>query len=105
MTRSVSASRPITGSSLPSLASWVRSRPYSRRALPSSPAASGEAKPAGMPPKPAATPAAGGVVRLGASSLTALRTASTDTPMRDSASMATPLPSRRMPSSRCSVAM
>ena len=101
MTRSVSSSRPITGSSLPSRASWVRSRPYSLSAESSSPPL-GAKPPEGRPIAPMATGAGG---RLGASSLMALRTASVETPMRVRASMATPLPSRRMPSSRCSVAM
>ncbi len=88
-TRSISFSRPITGSSLPSRASWVRSRPNwlsagvsgrsSRSAVPG---------PAGAPPS-----------SLMVSSRTRLRS----TPSSSSTFAATPSPSRMRPSSRCSV--
>ena len=104
MTRSISRSRPITGSSFPSAASLVRLRPYCSRTEPSSPCCDG-------PPKPAMRTSAVAGSReapsglLPASSLTALRTASPETPIWRRASIARPLPSATMPSSRCSVAM
>ena len=93
----------MTGSSRPSAASLVRLRPYSSSMEPS---------PGPWPPAtsaPERTSAMAGRMRLSdepaVSRSTALRTASPEMPMRVSASMATPLPSRTMPSSRCSVEM
>ena len=104
MTRSISRSRPMTGSSLPSAASLVRLRPYCSRTDPSSPCWGPG------PPKPAMRTSAvaacrGASLLLEESSATALRTASPETPIWRSASIARPLPSETMPSSKCSVAM
>ena len=104
MTRSISRSRPITGSRRPSAASLVRLRPYCSRTEPSSPCCCGPG-----PPKPAIrTSAVAGWAPsedFEASSFTALRTASAETPIWRRASIARPLPSDTMPSSRCSVEM
>ena len=110
MTRSTSRSRPITGSSLPSAASEVRLRPY-RSSMEESSAGADcwRAGPTVTPSGPMRTSCTCGAESAGLflsmSSFTALRTASPETPRRLSVSMATPLPSRTMPSSRCSVEM
>ena len=107
MTRSISRSRPMTGSSLPSAATLVRLRPYCSSMEASSEGAGWD----WPPPTPMKTGPEGwpwGACWSGwfaVSSLTALRTASPETPMARRASMARPLPSATMPSSRCSVAM
>jgi len=95
MTRLISLSRPTTGSSMPPAASRVRSRenwssslvspPYSRsRVLPPPRKGEGDAS----PPMAATTSAWS---RRGS------------TPVPESTRTATPSPSRRIPSSRCSV--
>ena len=110
ITRSTSRSRPMTGSSLPSAASFVRLRPNCSSMEPSS----ADGPPCGAPapmnwgPKPTSVAAEAGSFfspSLSISSFTTFRTASPDTPMRESAVMARPSPSATMPRSRCSVAM
>ena len=111
ITRSTSRSRPMTGSSLPSAARCVRLRPYCSSMEGSSPAACCcRAGPTVTPSGPMRTSwtcealSSDGAL-FSMSPFTALRTASPEMPRRLSVSMATPLPSRTMPSSRCSVEM
>ena len=110
ITRSTSRSRPITGSSLPSAASWVRFLPNCSSMEPSSDCCG----PCPMPLKncwPKPTPVGCGRPSLpllslfSTNSLTALRTASAETPMRESAVIARSSLWDTMPKSRCSVAM
>ena len=89
MTRSISLSRPITGSSLPSRASCVRSRPNWLSA-----GVSGRSSRSEPPELEGAPPS-----NLSVSSRTRLRS----TPSSSSTFAATPSPSRIRPSSRCSV--
>ena len=89
MTRSISLSRPITGSSLPSRASWVRSRPnWLSAGVSGRSSRSPVEELEGVPPS-----------SFSVSSRTRLRS----TPSSSSTLAATPSPSRISPSSRCSV--
>ena len=103
MTRSISRSRPMTGSSLPSAASLVRLRPYCSSIEPSSSRWPVRSK-IGLEPVRSPADAVGRVSTfLAMSSSTVLRTASPETPIERRVSMARALPSATMPSSRCSV--
>ena len=97
MTRSISLSRPMTGSSLPSRASWVRLRPNW----------SSTGEPEGLSPEaaPWLAPTDSLPWLPDMSWMTCWRTRPRSAPRLTSTVAATPSPSRTRPSSMCSVPM